>query len=156
MTQRQLPRYSIRLANTADQPAVSECARRAYEKYIAAIGMPPGPMLADYGESIASGHLHVLVVAGQVSGFVACYARSDQWLLENVALLPAYQGKGLGRVLVDFAEDAGRKAGFSVIVLYTHQKMTANIRYYESIGYRETGKRSEHGYDRVYMEKPLV
>ena len=156
MTGRRPPDFTIRLAVSTDEPAVAECAKCAYEKYVPVIGKPPGPMLADYGESIDMRHLHVLELDGHIAGFVACYEKDGKWLLENVALSPEYQGRGLGTALVDFAEDAGRRAGHSVVALYTHQKMTENIGYYRSLGYREVEWRTEDGYERVYMEKRIA
>jgi hypothetical protein len=34
--------------------------------------------------------------------------------------------------------------------------MTENIRMYEHLGYEETDRRTEEGYDRVYMRKTLA
>jgi hypothetical protein len=41
------------------------------------------------------------------------------------------------------------------LLLYTHQTMVENQRLYASIGYEETGRGSEAGYDRVFMRKRL-
>jgi hypothetical protein len=48
------------------------------------------------------------------------------------------------------------RRGYSEIRLYTHQTMVENQRFYASIGYEETGRGSEAGYDRVFMRKPLI
>jgi hypothetical protein len=41
------------------------------------------------------------------------------------------------------------RPGYREIRLYTHQTMVENQRLYASIGYEETGRGSEAGYDRV-------
>jgi hypothetical protein len=38
----------------------------------------------------------------------------------------------------------------------THEAMTENQAIYARLGYVETGRRSEDGYRRIYMEKPLT
>ncbi|MCB6184587.1 hypothetical protein LIN78_13655 [Leeia sp. TBRC 13508] len=45
----------IRKANQTDLAAILHCAEQAYQRYIAAIGQKPAPMLADYGKQIAEG-----------------------------------------------------------------------------------------------------
>jgi ribosomal protein S18 acetylase RimI-like enzyme len=69
--------------------------------------------------------------------------------------MPAYQGKGVGRALLEFAEAEARRRGFAAIHLYTHEMMTENIGLYQRIGYVETRRVTEKGYDRVYMTKQL-
>jgi ribosomal protein S18 acetylase RimI-like enzyme len=77
-------------------------------------------------------------------------------LLDNIAVSPACQGLGLGRRLLAFAEAEALWRGYSEIRLYTHQTTVENQRFYASIGYEETGRGSEAGYDRVFMRKPLI
>ena len=77
------------------------------------------------------------------------------FLLDNIAVLPDCQGKGFGRALIEFAEAEARRRGFGEIHLYTHALMTENIALYRRIGFVETHRVSEKGYDRVYMTKRL-
>ena len=76
-------------------------------------------------------------------------------LLDNIAISPARQGLGLGQRLFAFAEAEAVQRGCSEIRLYTHQTMVENQRLYASIGYQETGRGTEAGYDRVFMRKQL-
>lgn len=76
-------------------------------------------------------------------------------LLDNVAVSPSAQGKGYGRTLVAFAEEEARRRGRGEVRLYTNLLMTENIVLYGRLGYRETGRVSEKGYERVYMAKAL-
>jgi hypothetical protein len=59
----------------------------------------------------------------------------------------------LGRQLLAFAETEALRRGYR---LYTHQTMVENQRLCASIGYQETGRSTEAGYDRVFMRKPLI
>ena len=57
--------------------------------------------------------------------------------------------------MLPFAEAEALRRGCSEIRLYTHQTMVENQRFYASIGYVETGRGTEAGYDRVFMRKQL-
>ena len=76
-------------------------------------------------------------------------------LLDNIAVSPNRQGLGLGRRLLAFAETEALRRGYREIRLYTHQTMVENQSLYASIGYEETGRGTEAGYDRVFMRKQL-
>jgi ribosomal protein S18 acetylase RimI-like enzyme len=65
---------------------------------------------------------------------------------------PARQSLGLGRQLLAFAETEALRRGYREIRLYTHQTMVENQRLYASIGYEETGRGTEDGYDRVSID----
>lgn len=53
------------------------------------------------------------------------------------------------------AEDEARRLGYSAVTVYTHERMTENIALYKKLGYTETERRRERGYDRVYLRKSL-
>ena len=61
----------------------------------------------------------------------------------------------MGRRLLALAETEALRRGYREIRLYTHQTMVENQRLYASIGYEETGRGTEAGYDRVFMRKQL-
>jgi ribosomal protein S18 acetylase RimI-like enzyme len=109
----------------------------------------------DYAARIAAGQVWVLEDAGGLAGALVLEAGPDGFLLDNIAVAPGQQGRGLGRRLIAFAEDQARAAGYAAVRLYTHVKMTENIALYARLGFVETGRVSEKGFDRIYMEKPL-
>ena len=113
-------------------------------------------MLDDYAALIAAGHVHVVERDGAVQGLVVLIPEHDAMLLDNVAVIPAFQGTGLGRVMLRYAEQAARDAGYDRIKLYTNEAMTENIGLYGRIGYSETHRAEEKGLKRVYMVKLLT
>jgi len=133
--------------------------RRAYTHYIDRIGRPPGPMTDDYAALIAAGHVHLAEQDDVVSGVLVLIppslAGDAAMLLDNVAVDPQAQGRGLGRMMLDHAERMARAAGCRSIRLYTNQAMTENISLYARLGYVETHRAEEKGLRRVYMSKPL-
>lgn len=145
----------IRLARPDEADAVRDVVHEAYRHYIARIGKPPGPMLDDYAQRIADGQAWVLEDAGGIAGILVLEETADSLLLDNIAVAPGQQGKGVGRALLEFAEAEARRRGFTAIHLYTHELMTENLSLYSRIGYVETYRITEKGFDRVYMHKPL-
>jgi ribosomal protein S18 acetylase RimI-like enzyme len=145
----------IRAAGRHDAPAVHNVVHAAYRHYVPRIGKPPGPMLDDYPQRIADGQVWVLEDAASIVGVLVLEEAPSGFLLDNIAVLPECQGKGFGRRLIEFAEAEARRRGFQEIHLYTHALMTENIALYLRIGFVETRRVSEKGYDRVYMTKQL-
>jgi GNAT superfamily N-acetyltransferase len=82
--------------------------------------------------------------------------RPDCFLLDNIAILPDRQGLGFGRLLLDFSEAEALRHGRDTITLYTNALMTENIAIYAARGYVARERRSEKGFDRIYMQKRLV
>lgn len=143
----------IRLAHADDANAVRALVADAYGHYIARIGKPPGPMLDDYDRRIAAHQAWVCEERGDVVGLIVLEEGPDGMLLDNVAVSPAAQGRGLGRALIAFAERETCRRGFDEIRLYTHALMEENIALYGRLGYTITGRVQEKGFDRVYMAK---
>jgi len=146
---------AIRPACPADATTVAAVVDAAYRPYIARIGKPPGPMEDDYAALIAAGQVWVLEHAGGIAGIIVLLETAAGFLLDNVAVLPGLHGQGLGRALIAFAEAEARRRGDRAIRLYTHEMMTENMALYTRLGFVETGRAREKGFDRVYMEKPL-
>jgi ribosomal protein S18 acetylase RimI-like enzyme len=145
----------IRAATATDVDAVRDVVLAAYQHYVAVIGRPPAPMLDDYAARIAADQTWVLRDGDAIAGALVLENGPDRFLLDNIAIRPERQGRGFGRALLDFAETEARRQGWDAITLYTHALMTENIAIYQHRGYIERERRSEKGYDRVYMVKNL-
>jgi len=146
----------IRTAHAAEAGAVRDIVNDAYRSYVPRIGKSPGPMLDDYSKRIAEGQVWVLDSSGGIAGILVLEETSDGFLLDNIAVAPGQQGKGHGRVLLEFAEAEAARCGWREIRLYTNALMTENIALYTRIGYVETARMTEKGFDRVYMVKRLA
>jgi GNAT superfamily N-acetyltransferase len=147
----------IRKASPDDRHTIEEIVTAAYVHYVERIGKPPGPMLDDYAALIGAGSVHVLQENNSViEAIIVLLAKPDHLLLDNIAVRPNRQGRGLGRRLVAFAEDEARRLGHSELRLYTHVTMVENIALYTRLGFVEAGRGHEAGYDRVFMTKRLT
>jgi ribosomal protein S18 acetylase RimI-like enzyme len=146
----------IRKAAPADETAIVRCIQNAYEKYIARIEKNPGPMLYDYLPLIVNEKVFCGEFFGEIVGALVLKKFDGYILLDNVALLPEYQGRGFGKQLIAFAEHYSSENNYDEIRLYTNVKMVENIKFYHKLGYLEYSRREGDGYERVYFKKRLV
>jgi ribosomal protein S18 acetylase RimI-like enzyme len=149
-------RWNIRRARPVDAVEMTTCVQAAYQQYISRIGKPPGPMLDDYSNMADQHQAFVAEESGRVIGILVLIRKKGGILMDNVAVLPKYQGKGLGYRLIQLAETQALEQGFKYLDMYTHELMTENIEMYQRLGYVETKRCIEKGYRRVYMRKKLL
>jgi GNAT superfamily N-acetyltransferase len=147
---------TVRRAGHGDVDTLRRIAAAAYQPYVVRIGRAPAPMTADYAQAVRDRQVWVAVEDGQVTGFVVLVARPGYLLLENVAVLPAAQGRGIGGRLLGLTEQHARSLGRSEIRLYTNEAMTENLAYYPRRGYNETHRAEQDGFRRVFFRKPLI
>jgi GST-like protein len=147
----------MRPARPNEAAAIAALVETAYAPWVPVVGQRPGPMDDDYPGRIARGEAFVVAEAsGALAGLVVLEQKDGALWLDNVAVAPAYAGKGLGRRLIRFAEAEARRRGHDAIRLYTHQRMERNVALYRALGYAETGRGTEQGFARVFMEKRLA
>ena len=145
----------IRGADADEAPRIGEIARDAYGKYVPRIGREPAPMAADFAAEIAAGRVVVIEAAGAVAGYMIAWPEADAYFIDSIAIDPAAQGQGLGRLLMDHAAREARRLGRAAIRLYTNVAMTENLSLYAHLGFVETHRATEQGFDRVFMRRDL-
>jgi ribosomal protein S18 acetylase RimI-like enzyme len=145
----------IRRAGLDDVDALRAIATAAYQKYVPRIGRNPAPMTADYAQAVRDQQAWAAIQNGSIAGFAILIPRPGYLLLDNVAVLPAAQGHGIGARLLALAEDHARSLGLSEIRLYTNEAMTENLAYYPRHGYTETHRAEQDGFRRVFFRKPI-
>jgi N-acetylglutamate synthase-like GNAT family acetyltransferase len=145
----------IRTAGSADVAAIHDLVQRAYALYVPRIGLRPAPMDHDYAEKVGYGYASVAEEEGAIVGILVLIPKTDHLLVENVAVEPDRQGEGIGRELLAFAEVSAHDAGFSELRLYTNAAMTENLNFYPRLGYVETGRGGEDGFERAFFSKHL-
>jgi ribosomal protein S18 acetylase RimI-like enzyme len=146
---------TVRRAEVLDAAALAALAGQAYQVYVPRIGRPPAPMTANYAEAVRGGLTWVAAEDGEIVGLLVLAVQLDHLLLENVAVLPSAQGRGIGARLLAFAEEQTRALGRDEIRLYTNEAMTENLGYYPRHGYTETHRAEQDGFRRVFFRKRL-
>ena len=71
-----------------------------------------------------------------VGGLILAPVNDKEIRLMQVAVDPVYQGEGIGRQLVAYAEKRAKEAGFSKIVMHA---MLSVVNFYEKLGYKQDG-----------------
>lgn len=137
-----------RLARPDDVPAVEALVAAAYGHYVERIGLPPLPMVDDYPARVAAGQLWVVDAPPGGAGpqaLVVLVGHPDHLEVDNVAVAPAAQGRGLGTALLAFARDRAVAAGLPELRLMTNELMTENQAIYEHLGWTRTGRVEREG-----------
>ncbi len=103
----------IRRAGVEDAGLLRAITREAYAKWVPEIGAEPMPMRDDFSARAANGQAWLL---GE-DALCVLEEKPDALVLDNLAVRPAAQGRGLGRRLVAFAEAEARSRGHRVLRL---------------------------------------
>jgi GNAT superfamily N-acetyltransferase len=145
----------LRAAAPADVPRLKELVDAAYAHYVERLGGPPRPMTDDYAQVVRDCDVTVAERDRVIAGLVVLRVTDEGFLVDNVAVAPAQRGTGVGRVLLEHAEQEARRAGCDSIYLYTHERMTENLALYGRIGYVEYYRRPHGDAHIVYLRKQL-
>ena len=101
-----LPR--LRRADDGDAGPTRDLVIVAYQHYITLIGWKPMTMLTDYAVAVREHDVWVLETDRTIVGVLELVPRDDHLWLENVAISPNWQRRGLGRWLVEHTPRARR------------------------------------------------
>ena len=126
----------LRSATMADASAIRALTREAYAKWVPVIGREPKPMMADYAEAVQKHRIDLLYLDGELAALIEMIPAADYFLIENVAVAPALQGRGFGRKLLSHAEQIAASLGYDEIKLYTNKLFAENVQLYGTLGYR--------------------
>lgn len=140
------PAFAIRKATGADAAGILDCLRLAFEPYrgdYTAEGFNDSVLTAEtIHQRMATMSILVAIdnggqIAGTIASRVVC---PEEGHLRGMAVLPEWQGSGLGQQLLAAAESELRARQCRRVTLNTTQPLQRAIRFYEKNGYRLSGK----------------
>jgi ribosomal protein S18 acetylase RimI-like enzyme len=91
-------------------------------------------------------HLYVATIEEQIVGTFAllimdnlAHLGAPSGVVEDVGVLPAYQGQGIGRRMMAYALDLCRRVGCYKLTLSSNLRRTQAHAFYESLGFQKHG-----------------
>ena len=127
----------MRRATPADARTVRDLTRAAYAKWIPLIGREPKPMAANYDRAVVDHIIDLYEENDAPVALIEVIPQASCLLIENIAVLPTQQGKGLGDLLLIHAETIARALHLSELRLYTNAAFISNIEFYARRGFQE-------------------
>lgn len=101
---------------------------------------PLGLKFLDSFRDKESNYLHIGCIEGLddklVGGLVLIPINDEDVRMMQVAVDTRYQGEGIGRELIRYAEKRAKDSGFSKIIMHA---MLSVVNFYEKIGYNQEG-----------------
>ena len=146
----------FRPAALADAAAIRDIVRAAYANWVPVIGREPLPMRADYDKAVAEHPFELAVADGRIVGMIETMLADDHLWIENVCVAPQAQGRGIGRLLLERAEQRALDAGRAELRLLTNGAFEANVLLYKKHGYTVDREEPFMGGMTVYMSKRLT
>jgi ribosomal protein S18 acetylase RimI-like enzyme len=134
----------LRRAAEPDAPAILALTRAAYAKWVPVIGREPLPMRADYSDILRNDRVDLLYVGSVLGALIHTIRKPDHLEIYNVAVAPGFQGRGLGRRLLEHAEMLATSLGYDEVRLFTNKAFAENIEIYLRVGYE------------IYREEPFM
>lgn len=102
---------------------------------------PLGLKFLDMHREKETGYLHIGCVESLddklVGGLILAPVNDEEIRMMQVAVDTKYQGEGVGRELVKYAEKRAKEAGYSRIIMHA---MLSVVNFYEKIGYHQEGE----------------
>ncbi|RMH55806.1 MAG: ribosomal-protein-alanine N-acetyltransferase [Candidatus Hydrogenedentota bacterium] len=78
---------------------------------------------------------------GRLVGFLFSWSIFEDLHINNIAVLPRYRRRGIGRRLLQEAMERARVLGARNVLLEVRRSNAAAARFYERLGFREVGVR---------------
>lgn len=140
---------TIRIAEDKDIDAIAELDKQCFAV--------PWSREA-YARELRANKLAFYIVAdedGEIVGFAGLWGIIEEGHITNVAVHPAYRGKGLGKLLVSKLLEVSEQYGIDKFTLEVRPSNAAAISLYQKLGFQAVGKRpryyEDNGEDALIM-----
>lgn len=118
---------------------------------------PLGLKFLDHHRAKEANYLHIGCIESLddklIGGLILAPVNDEEIRMMQVAVCTRYQGEGVGRDMVKYAEKRAKEAGYSKLVMHA---MLSVVNFYERMGYKQEGEIfEENGITFAKMVKQL-
>jgi ribosomal protein S18 acetylase RimI-like enzyme len=157
-TQERSSGMEIRVATPVDLDAVVACADRAFADTTQMANGAGEVANDDLLEQIHERNLHVICgeAHSRIVGYIALLPIADHLFVDSIAVLPEFQGDGLGTQMLVFAEQEASRLGLRSVRLFTKLKDADSFGFYQYRGFTEIGRCDNDGFPRIFFSKDVA
>jgi len=145
-----MPHFTLRRAEARDSSELASCIDAAYSIYAETIDDLPD-VSGGIATAIERSRVWIAELGPRVAGGMVLVPHDSYLILENIAVRPECAGLGVGRALINQAEQDGVELGLTEIRISTHEDMPQNVAIYSRLGWIETGRSG----NKVHMSKKI-
>lgn len=146
----------IRPAQITDADGLRALTHAAYGKYVEVLGREPLPMRADFARAVRDHRIDVIETDGAMIALVEMIIKADHLWVENIAVHPDHQRRGLGQICLCHAQNIAEELQIPMLKLYTNALMRGNVSLYQRFGFTiEKREKNDLG-TVVHMVKSLI
>lgn len=145
----------IRPARESDIQQIKFLAQTCFAPYVTRLGKKIKPPVFDFSADVIAGKVFVYMVDNSVRGFITCRRDGMDMHVENMAVTNKYRRQGIGRALLDHADQQGIRHKCLRLILYSTVVAFENIAYYRGRGFQEIDRRYADGQEMVLFERYL-
>jgi GNAT superfamily N-acetyltransferase len=145
-----------RAATYADLDAILSLISQSFAPHHDIIGDWPGPRPDALLAATGRGEVILVEADRNLIGLLWTFPDADALIVNLVAVAPAWQRQGIGARLMAIAEALAREKGQGILRLNTAAGLAGNLDFYVHLGFIETDRRVERGFERAFLEKHLT
>lgn len=149
------PAPRIRRGRWREWRVIRRLVDAAYTPYVLPLSIQPSHWRGYFRRLMINRQIWVLEDRGKLIGTIGIQDGSINLYLGLVTVHPEAQGRGFGRILVEFAEAQARSRGLVRLTLDTHEHFADAIEFYRHLGFVEVGRQPAKDYVAVRMLKRL-
>ncbi|MGC7095827.1 GNAT family N-acetyltransferase [Amycolatopsis lurida] len=131
-----MPDIALRQATAADEEFCFQLHKASLGEYVAELwGWEDEVQREHHRRVFVPERWRIVTVDGTDAGVLVVEAHPEGWYLGRIELLPEYQGRGIGGVLIQRLADRGTPLHLEVLAVNRRA-----LEFYRRHGFRETGR----------------
>lgn len=125
------------LAETSVLPDIERCAGQRFRHVAELAWIADAPVISaeEHQEYVAAGMSWLALADDRPIGFLLAQAQGSSLFIAEISLDLAWQGKGVGRRLIEYVSQQARERSFTALTLTTFRDVPWNAPFYAHLGF---------------------